>query len=1194
MQKKITKIVSVFLCALLIFQQSGFAQVAAQLDISSHLLQLRSTFVQDKFRPLHLRYLEYNPAENGFRLLLDKGDTNNLQDAAVEQATKELLRYFFVGITLPNDSFWVNLRPDSPDNIIDPALAQTDVGKILLEADLQLKKDTASYTAPQTPEGKAYWDKLYQKAGELFGSENITIPTLTRPWIVPDEIIVREAQDNAYIYKATLKVMLEQDYLKDSATYNFTDPRLKALNEYSSQLIREQIIPKITKEVNSAKRYAALRQVYYSLILAQWFKEKFAGTQGQYAQLIDSRNLASLTSKEQWSKTTYFEAYQKSFKEGEYNLKEPTYTLSGQTIRSYFSGGIAVTTETITAAKLPLPAGESVQGERSYTLEASSEGMPENFQIGIERKRDKDGRFTEEPGKSPKDMVSLLADSEYRDRPFTIEEYRTLWQERDPQRRELPQKTAYSDLDGAREKVWIEGTEAAHQYRLTPEGMAAAKMGKFRSWADNCLELAIKLSEMIESVHTIPARERKNFYAEIKKAYQDLEVLSSSGLLPLSLTDDEEEAVLHELSLRFRFNLRDIAGVNFEDTVINSRAAFSPDYPYLMGLGVIIGIFSQFKNFQRIVINQERSQASGKLRIDFDASKQAPAPIAQDTQPPKGAPKAWVRPTTRRPPNTYDMTPAVPFGAGDAAEGKAAADEVTPMQEEQEFILKDLTCEAKKGWHALPSRFLMNLLVPMLEKTGLAVTVINEQGYIVDMMGAERVFELFKKRVPFSEMSRDDREILFLFGIEPRAQFLEHNMMIAKIILTLANSLFGLTIGPTQKYSIYVSGRADKAKLQKMAELVRDYMKAIEMADNDDDAVAMTRIKGEFEDRIEEQFLPPISKEQEIAPAAASTVTTGQAGTIKGARTQPNLNFTLEEVLSEYSLIRHEYLFPISLILKRYFENGLKGRNGLDLGITESSKIIFDHLSSLGTNMHGVGYDAPEDPNCNIVKGGIKEYLSGTTKTFDFVYAQRTLARSSRGDPANLNSNDDLKKIFSLIHSRLSDNGLLIVVAEEWEAADMLSSSDICALGFKNLSVTFPRWHGLIHVFQKVEKSALSVAAASTAETGPITQNSQSPRPPDAAPAGAEKKEGAVLALGEETEQDSEEGALDGDVDIHNVVVGNTRVSDRIYWVKQSAADKRAGRAFVVCVRKDIDLDFDLRDNRWHILRYICCACRYG
>ena len=340
MPRRVIKFLSLIICFCLIFEQSGFAQIAGQLDISGHIAQLRNSLIQDKFRPLHLRYLSYDNLSNNFKLLLDKGDLKNLRPQELENATKELLNYFFVGISLPNDSFWVNLRPDSPEQIIDDALATTDVGKILLEADLQLKRDTAKFTSPETPEGKEYWDKLYQKAEEIFGSANITIPTLTRPWIVPDEIIIRETQDNAYIYKATLKVMLEQDYLKDSAIYNFKDGRLKTLNEYSSQLIRELIIPKLTKEINTSKRYASLRQVYYSLILAQWFKSRFYGKGGLYSWLIDKKNLNGITSKENWSKSTYFKAYQQSFKDGEYNIKTPISTPFGQTIRSYFSGGI--------------------------------------------------------------------------------------------------------------------------------------------------------------------------------------------------------------------------------------------------------------------------------------------------------------------------------------------------------------------------------------------------------------------------------------------------------------------------------------------------------------------------------------------------------------------------------------------------------------------------------------------------------------------------------------------------------------------------------------------------------------------------------------------------------------------------------------------------------------------------------------
>ena len=339
MPRKVSKFISALLCLCFFLQQTGLAQVAAELNIAGYMSSLRQALVQDKFRPLHLRYFSYNLKDNNFNILLDKGDAKDLKPSLVEDASKLVMKYFLVGVTLPNETFWVNLRPDSPQDMIDDYLAQTDVGKVMLETDLQLKKDAASFTSPQTPEGREYWNKLYQKAEELYGSGNITIPTLTRPWIVPDEIIIRETADSAYIYKATLKVMLEQDYLKNDVVYNFKDEKQKQLNDYSSQLIRELIIPKLTREVNTSKRYASLRQVYYSLTMAQWFKSRFLGRGGIYASLIDQRNLTGLTSTVSWSKTEYFRAYQKSFKDGEYNINEPVQTPFGQTIRSYFSGG---------------------------------------------------------------------------------------------------------------------------------------------------------------------------------------------------------------------------------------------------------------------------------------------------------------------------------------------------------------------------------------------------------------------------------------------------------------------------------------------------------------------------------------------------------------------------------------------------------------------------------------------------------------------------------------------------------------------------------------------------------------------------------------------------------------------------------------------------------------------------------------
>jgi hypothetical protein len=352
------RFLALFLSLLLFLQQSGFSQLAAELDISTHLATLRNSLTVEKFRPLHLRYLSLDSQSNNLRLLLDKGDLKDLKEEVIQNTAAKLLEYFFIGLNLPNDKFWVNLRPDSPDNIIDPLLAQTDIGKILLESDLQLKKDTAQATNPQTPEGKLYWERLYKKAEELFGSENIAIPTLTRPWIVPDEIIIRETMDSvytepgqgpsrsAYIYKATLKVMLEEDYLKEKnhlpaySDYTFKDPRLKLLNEYACKLIQELILPKLNKELNSSQHYAPLRQVYYSLILAQWFKARNQGRDNPYSAMIDRQDLTSLTAKEYYSKDDYFKEYQKSFKVGEYNLQAPVYTPFSQVIRSYFSGGI--------------------------------------------------------------------------------------------------------------------------------------------------------------------------------------------------------------------------------------------------------------------------------------------------------------------------------------------------------------------------------------------------------------------------------------------------------------------------------------------------------------------------------------------------------------------------------------------------------------------------------------------------------------------------------------------------------------------------------------------------------------------------------------------------------------------------------------------------------------------------------------
>ncbi|MBI4981760.1 MAG: methyltransferase domain-containing protein, partial [Candidatus Omnitrophica bacterium] len=165
---------------------------------------------------------------------------------------------------------------------------------------------------------------------------------------------------------------------------------------YSTKLIKELIIPKLTKEVNSSKRYASLRQVYYSLILAQWFKARYhsqntdsslralegrSNLDSNLVNLIDSKNLSSLTSKTPWNKQDYFNQYQQSFTKGEYNTKETVYTPSGQVIRSYMSGG--VTFQQITSSAIKSNLGIIPQTPFTEELIATFTNDPASLNISV-------------------------------------------------------------------------------------------------------------------------------------------------------------------------------------------------------------------------------------------------------------------------------------------------------------------------------------------------------------------------------------------------------------------------------------------------------------------------------------------------------------------------------------------------------------------------------------------------------------------------------------------------------------------------------------------------------------------------------------------------------------------------------------------------------------------------------------------
>jgi hypothetical protein len=99
------------------------------------------------FSSLELRYLAdaNEGAGSGLRYAFraQSGAGPGDRDAGL-QAAREASDAFFVWLALPPRRLWVNLGPNEPDRIIDADLGRTDAGRILLEADLALKKTTAT------------------------------------------------------------------------------------------------------------------------------------------------------------------------------------------------------------------------------------------------------------------------------------------------------------------------------------------------------------------------------------------------------------------------------------------------------------------------------------------------------------------------------------------------------------------------------------------------------------------------------------------------------------------------------------------------------------------------------------------------------------------------------------------------------------------------------------------------------------------------------------------------------------------------------------------------------------------------------------------------------------------------------------------------------------------------------------------
>lgn len=298
------------------------------------------------YMPVTIKGVKVHP-ENPllFDFVLDTGKSGLKIDSSDFKAeSQKLIKYFLAALTIKEGDLWVNLSPYEQDRMIPEELGKTELGRDMLAQDYILKQLTASLIYPEKELGQAFWDKVYAKAQEQFGTTDIPVDTFNKVWIVADKAKVLERNNGAYVVGAHLKVMLEEDYV---ALEQQTAVAQKSIEEnkthaVASQVVREIIIPEIEKEVNQGQNFASLRQIFYSMILASWYK--VALKNALLNQVYSNKaKTGGVLSDDPAAKEKIYEQYLQAYKKGVFNyIKEDLDSDSRQPIpRKYFSGGLS-------------------------------------------------------------------------------------------------------------------------------------------------------------------------------------------------------------------------------------------------------------------------------------------------------------------------------------------------------------------------------------------------------------------------------------------------------------------------------------------------------------------------------------------------------------------------------------------------------------------------------------------------------------------------------------------------------------------------------------------------------------------------------------------------------------------------------------------------------------------------------------
>jgi len=313
---------------------------SAQFNPSANLVMPSAAFLPPALKAIHID--PQAPLEIDF--IIDSADQSKVN----QQEVNKLVQYFLATMTTPEQDMWVNLSPYESKRIIAPQFGETSAGRELLAQDQMLKQLAASLTYPESDTGKAFWDRVYQKAIAIYGTTAVPIDTFQRVWIMPGKAVVYEYNGTAFITESRLKVLLEDDYLALKNAQNkdnvqrLSQEEAQKVNTFSSTVTREIVLPEIEKEINEGKNFAALRQIYNALILATWFKKKLK--QHILARTyVDRKKVIGIEDDSEQTAEKIYQQYIQVLKDGVYNYVREDFDAPSQSLipRQYFSGGFS-------------------------------------------------------------------------------------------------------------------------------------------------------------------------------------------------------------------------------------------------------------------------------------------------------------------------------------------------------------------------------------------------------------------------------------------------------------------------------------------------------------------------------------------------------------------------------------------------------------------------------------------------------------------------------------------------------------------------------------------------------------------------------------------------------------------------------------------------------------------------------------